>query len=179
MQGRDSEDVWSRFVFELVIWPKEVTLVSRTQPSGPLCLWQCLYILHCLHCLHHLYCLYCLHYWHIYSCQHACIYIAIWLKRYVNMVIWLYVPQSKKWEWKCDITLKPKMQKKNFFFAFLVSNPYDRVSRLPQCVPFFCHTTGTLIIKNKIKFYSPWEAIAVPRLHNERPFLKRWILFSS
>ena len=22
--------------------PKEVTLVSRTQPSGPLCLWQCL-----------------------------------------------------------------------------------------------------------------------------------------
>ena len=41
MQGRDSEDVWSRFVFELVIWPKEVNLVSRTQPSGPLCLWQC------------------------------------------------------------------------------------------------------------------------------------------
>ena len=41
MQGRDSEDVWSRFVFELVIWPKEVTLVSRTQLSGPLCLWQC------------------------------------------------------------------------------------------------------------------------------------------
>ena len=30
-----------RFVFELVIWPIEVTLVSRTQPSGPLCLWQC------------------------------------------------------------------------------------------------------------------------------------------
>ena len=27
---------WSRFVFELV-W----TLVSWTQPSGPLCLWQC------------------------------------------------------------------------------------------------------------------------------------------
>ena len=25
-----------------MIWPKEVTLVSRTQPSGPLCLWQCL-----------------------------------------------------------------------------------------------------------------------------------------
>ena len=24
-----------------MIWPKEVTLVSRTQPSGPLCLWQC------------------------------------------------------------------------------------------------------------------------------------------
>ena len=33
MLGRDSEDeLWSRFVFELVI---------RTQPSGPLCLWQC------------------------------------------------------------------------------------------------------------------------------------------
>ena len=33
MLGRDSEDeIWSRFVFELVIW---------TQPSGPLCLWQC------------------------------------------------------------------------------------------------------------------------------------------
>ena len=32
MLGRDSEDeIWSRFVFELVI---------RTQPSGPLCLWQ-------------------------------------------------------------------------------------------------------------------------------------------
>ena len=42
MQGRDSEDVRSRFVFELVIWPKEVILVSRTQPSGPLCLWHCL-----------------------------------------------------------------------------------------------------------------------------------------
>ena len=88
--------------------------------------------------------------------------------------MWLYVPQGKKWEWKCDITLKPKMQKKNknFFFAFLVSNPYNRVSRLPQCVPFFCHTTGTLIIKNKINFYSPWETIAAPRLHNKRPFLK-------
>ena len=35
---RDSEDeIWSRFVFELV-W----TLVSWTQASGPLCLWQCL-----------------------------------------------------------------------------------------------------------------------------------------
>ena len=33
MLGRDSEDEnWSIFVFELVIW---------TQPSGPLCLWQC------------------------------------------------------------------------------------------------------------------------------------------
>ena len=34
MPGRDSEDeIWSRFVFELVKW---------TQSSGPLCLWQCL-----------------------------------------------------------------------------------------------------------------------------------------
>ena len=34
MLGRDSQDeIWSRFVFELVIW---------TQPSGPLSLWQCL-----------------------------------------------------------------------------------------------------------------------------------------
>ena len=34
MLGQDSEDeIWLRFVFELVIW---------TQPSGPLCLWQCL-----------------------------------------------------------------------------------------------------------------------------------------
>ena len=33
MLDRDSEDeFWSRFVFELLIW---------TQPSGPLCLWQC------------------------------------------------------------------------------------------------------------------------------------------
>ena len=33
MLGRYSEDeIWSRFVFELVIW---------TQPWGPLCLWQC------------------------------------------------------------------------------------------------------------------------------------------
>ena len=24
-----------------MIWPQEDTLVSRTQPSGPLCLWQC------------------------------------------------------------------------------------------------------------------------------------------
>ena len=33
MLGRDSEDeIWSRFVFEFVIW---------TQPSGPLCLWHC------------------------------------------------------------------------------------------------------------------------------------------
>ena len=31
MLGQNSE-IWSRFVFELVIW---------TQPSGPLCLWQC------------------------------------------------------------------------------------------------------------------------------------------
>ena len=45
MLGQDSEDeIWWRFVFELVILPKEVTLVSRTQPSGPLCLWQCLFL---------------------------------------------------------------------------------------------------------------------------------------
>ena len=43
MLGRDSEDeMWSRFVLELVIWPQEVILVRWTQPSGPLCLWQCL-----------------------------------------------------------------------------------------------------------------------------------------
>ena len=42
MHGRDSEvEIWSNFVFELVIWPKQVTLVSWTQPLGPLCLWQC------------------------------------------------------------------------------------------------------------------------------------------
>ena len=44
MLSRDSEDeMWSRFVFELAIWPQEVTLARWTQPSGPLCLWQCLY----------------------------------------------------------------------------------------------------------------------------------------
>ena len=33
--GWDSEnEIWSRFVFELVIW---------TQPSGALCLWQCFF----------------------------------------------------------------------------------------------------------------------------------------
>ena len=42
MLSRDSEDeMWSRFVFELVIWPQEVALARWTQPSGPLCLWQC------------------------------------------------------------------------------------------------------------------------------------------
>ena len=42
MLSRDSEDeMWSRFVFELVIWLQEVTLARWTQPSGPLCLWQC------------------------------------------------------------------------------------------------------------------------------------------
>ena len=45
MLRRDSEDeMCSRFVLELVIWPQEVTLARWTQPSGPLCLWQCLYI---------------------------------------------------------------------------------------------------------------------------------------
>ena len=45
MLGRYSEDqIWSRFVFELVIWPKQVTLVSWTQPSGPLCLLQCFFL---------------------------------------------------------------------------------------------------------------------------------------
>ena len=35
MLGRYSEDeIWSRFVFELLIWPNQVAL-------GPLCLWQC------------------------------------------------------------------------------------------------------------------------------------------
>ena len=43
MLSRDSEDeMWSRFMFELLIWPQEVTLARWTQPSGPLCLWQCL-----------------------------------------------------------------------------------------------------------------------------------------
>ena len=42
--SRDSEDeIWSRFVFELVIWPQEAILVRWTQASGPLCLWQCLW----------------------------------------------------------------------------------------------------------------------------------------
>ena len=41
MLSRDSEDkMWSRFVFELVIWLQEVTSAIWTQPSGPLCLWQ-------------------------------------------------------------------------------------------------------------------------------------------
>ena len=35
--------IWSRFMFELVIWPQVVTLIRWTQPSGPLCLWQCLH----------------------------------------------------------------------------------------------------------------------------------------
>ena len=30
-----------KICWELVIWSKEVTFVTRTQPSGPLCLWQC------------------------------------------------------------------------------------------------------------------------------------------
>ena len=42
MLRRDSEDeMCSRFVPELVIWPQEVILARWTQPSGPLCLWQC------------------------------------------------------------------------------------------------------------------------------------------
>ena len=43
MLSRDSEDeMSSRFAFELVIWLQDVTLARWTQPSGPLCLWQCL-----------------------------------------------------------------------------------------------------------------------------------------
>ena len=43
MLSWDSEDeMWSRFVFELVIWPQEVTLARW--PSGPLCLWQCFFL---------------------------------------------------------------------------------------------------------------------------------------
>ena len=57
--GWDYEDeLCSRFFWELVKWPKEVTSVSRTQTSGPLCLWHLamiiiydnippMYILHC------------------------------------------------------------------------------------------------------------------------------------
>ena len=42
MLSQDSEDeMWSRFMFELLIWLQEVTLKRWTQPSGPLCLWQC------------------------------------------------------------------------------------------------------------------------------------------
>ena len=47
MLSRDSEDeMWSRLMFELLIWPQEVTLARWTQPSGPLCLWQCFYKQH-------------------------------------------------------------------------------------------------------------------------------------
>ena len=50
MLGRYSEfEIWSRFVFELVIGPKQVTLVSWSQPSGLLCLWQCFYHLGAWH----------------------------------------------------------------------------------------------------------------------------------
>ena len=46
MLSRDSEaEMWSRFVFELVIWPQEITFARWTQPSGPLCLWQCFILL--------------------------------------------------------------------------------------------------------------------------------------
>ena len=46
MLSRDSEDeMWSRFMFELLIRLQEVTLARWTQPSGPLCLWQCFYII--------------------------------------------------------------------------------------------------------------------------------------
>ena len=52
MLGRDSEDeIWSRFMFELVIWLQEVTLARWTQPSGPLCLWQCFHLIACNHAL--------------------------------------------------------------------------------------------------------------------------------
>ena len=45
MLSRDSEDeMWSRFMFELLIWLQEATLARWTQSSGPLCLWQCLFI---------------------------------------------------------------------------------------------------------------------------------------
>ena len=55
MLGRYSEDeIWSRFLFQLVIWPKQVTLVSWTQPSGPLCLWQCLLEAHVWLAFHHI-----------------------------------------------------------------------------------------------------------------------------
>ena len=42
MLSQDSEDeMWSRFMFELLIWLQEATLARWTQSSGPLCLWQC------------------------------------------------------------------------------------------------------------------------------------------
>ena len=42
MLSRDSEDeMWPRFVFELVIWLQEITFARWNQSSGPLCLWQC------------------------------------------------------------------------------------------------------------------------------------------
>ena len=42
MFSRDSEDeMWLRFMFELLIWFQEATLARWTQFSGPLCLWQC------------------------------------------------------------------------------------------------------------------------------------------
>ena len=36
------DEIRSRFVFQFLIWPQDVTLVRWTQSSGPLCLWQCL-----------------------------------------------------------------------------------------------------------------------------------------
>ena len=37
------QPLWSIFVFVLVIWSKQVTLVSWPQPSGLLCLWLCFF----------------------------------------------------------------------------------------------------------------------------------------
>ena len=78
MLGRDYEDeIWSRFVQELVIWPKEVTQVTRTQSSDPLCLWQCFYQLIC----------WIIHYWYFSATAcfsphilHTC-YINLYLER--------------------------------------------------------------------------------------------------
>ena len=45
MLSQDSEDeMWSRFMFELLTWLQEVTLARWTQPLGPLCLWQCFFL---------------------------------------------------------------------------------------------------------------------------------------
>ena len=53
MLGRYSEDeIWSRFLFELVRWPKQVTFASWTQPSNLLCLWQCLFIVFLFFCFY-------------------------------------------------------------------------------------------------------------------------------
>ena len=129
MLGRDSADeIWSRFVFELVIW---------TQHSGPLCLWQCFRFINIL-AIH----------WHV-TFESQCLAKISYSGRRSDDCHFAILDQDFSWSWFKDFLFC------GYFWNFLwrlLRNVLTRVSeRLGSLLLFlFIHSATQLLMKGMV-----------------------------